>query len=182
MTKFDRQKLAGIVLYILNKTKGLDCYHVSKVICLANIPYPAKYGFRMTAGEFRALPDGPVPSVLYNRIRNGRHCGKGLKAMTDGSVSKGDCDAYYMPAAEREADSDCLSKADIEETGRPMGKNACLPYGELREKSHGEERNRAYGNPGEKVTDVLGMAKDGMAASDMPDYIKGNLSMESALL
>lgn len=30
--------------------------------------------------------------------------------------------------------------------------------------------------------DVLGMAKDGMATNDMLDYIKENLSIESALL
>ncbi len=32
MTNFDKQKLTEILLYILNKTKGLDYYHVFKVI------------------------------------------------------------------------------------------------------------------------------------------------------
>lgn len=77
---------------------------------------------------------------------------------------------------------DYLSKADIEEIDRSIEKNAYLPYGELREKSHGEEWNRAYSNSGKKVMDVLGMAKDGMATNDMLDYIKENLSIESALL
>ena len=45
MTNFDKQKLTEIVLYILNKTKGLDYYHVFKVIYFANISYLAKYGF-----------------------------------------------------------------------------------------------------------------------------------------
>lgn len=182
MTKFDKQKLTEIVLYILNKTKGLDFYHVFKVIYFANISYLAKYGFRMTTDEFCALPDGPVPSILYNCIKNDCYCDKELKAMIDGSVSKGDCDAYYMLTAKREADLDYLSKADIEEIDKSIEKNAYLPYGELREKSHGEEWNRAYSNSGKKVMDVLGMAKDGMATNDMLDYIKENLSIESALL
>lgn len=39
MTNFDKQKLTEILLYILNKTKGLDYYHVFKVIYFANISY-----------------------------------------------------------------------------------------------------------------------------------------------
>ena len=62
MTNFDKQKLTEILLYILNKTKGLDYYHVFKVIYFANISYLAKYGFPMVSDEFCALPDGPVPS------------------------------------------------------------------------------------------------------------------------
>ena len=59
MTNFDKQKLTEILLYILNKTKGLDYYHVFKVIYFANISYLAKYGFPMVSDEFCALPDGP---------------------------------------------------------------------------------------------------------------------------
>ena len=49
MTRFDKQKLTEVVLYILNKTKGLDYYHVFKIIYFANIAHLAKiwisYGF-----------------------------------------------------------------------------------------------------------------------------------------
>lgn len=182
MTKFDKQKLTEIVLYILNKTKGLDYYHVFKVIYFANISHLAKYGFRMTTDEFYALPDGPVPSILYNCIKNDCYCDKELEAMIDGSVAKGNYDAYYMLTAKRDADLDYLSKADIEEIDKSIKENAYLPYGELREKSHGGEWKRAYNNSGKKVMDVLGMAKDGMATDDMLEYIKENIFIESALL
>lgn len=181
MTKFDKQKLTEIVLYILNKTKGLDYYHVFKVIYFANVSYLAKYGLRMTTDEFYALPDGPVPSILYNCIKNDCYCDNELEAMIDESVLKGNYDAYYMLTAKRKADLDYLSKADIEEIDKSIEENAYLPYGELRAKSHGEEWNRAYNKSGKKVMDVLGMAKDGMATSDMLDYIKENLSIESVL-
>lgn len=182
MTKFDKQKLTEIVLYILNKTKGLDYYHVFKVIYFANVSYLAKYGLRMTTDEFYALPDGPVPSILYNCIKNDCYCDNELESMIDESASKGNYDAYYMLTAKRDADLDYLSKADIEELDKSIKDNAYLPYGELREKSHGEEWNRAYNKSGKRVMDILGMAKDGMATSDMLDYIKENLSIESALL
>lgn len=183
MTYFDKQKLVEIVLYILNKTKGLDYYHVFKVIYFANIAHLAKYGFRMTTDEFCALPDGPVPSVLYNCVKDDVHCDKELGAMIQDSIAKGNEDAYYMLTAKRVADMDYLSNADIEEIDKSIKENAYLPYGELRVKSHSEEWRRAYCNTkqGRKVMDVVGMAKDGMASCEMLEYIKDNLAIEAAL-
>ena len=183
MTNFDKQKLTEIVLYILNKTKGLDYYHVFKVIYFANIAHLAKYGFRMTTDEFCALPDGPVPSILYNCIKDDVPCDRELEAMIEDSAAKGNEDAYYMQTAKRAADMDYLSKAEIEEIDKAIKENAYLPYGELKAKSHGGEWHRAYYNtkPGRKIMDVIGMAKDGMASDEMLEYIKDNLAIEEAL-
>lgn len=183
MTNFDKRKLTEIVLYILNKTKGLDYYHVFKVIYFADIAHLAKYGFRMTNDEFCALPDGPVPSILYDCIKDDIHSDKELTVMIESSVAKGNDDAYYMLTARREADMDYLSDTDVEEIDKSIKENAYLPYGELRAKSHGEEWNRAFYStkPGRKVMDVIGMAKDGMANDDMLEYIRENLAIETAL-
>ena len=138
----------------MNKTKGLDYYHVFKIIYFANIAHLAKYGFPMVSDEFCALPDGPVPSILYNCIKGDAYCDKDLKHMLDNTVSKGADDAYYMLEAKRNADSDYLSKADIEALDRSITENGSLPYGELRAKSHGEEWGRAYKQAGRKVMDL----------------------------
>lgn len=135
----------------------------------------------MVSDEFCALPDGPVPSILYNCIKGDAHCDKDLKHMLDNTVSKGADDAYYMLEAKRNADSDYLSKADIEALDRSIAENGSLPYGELRAKSHGEEWGRAYKQAGRKVMDIVGMAKDAMASEDMIEYIKENLAIEAAL-
>ena len=183
MTNFDKQKLTEIVLYILNKTKGLDYYHVFKVIYFANIAHLAKYGIRMTTDDFCALPDGPVPSILYDCIKKDCHYDEELGDLIDENVAKGNDDAYYMLTAKREANMDFLSKADIEVIDQSIEENAYLPYGELREKSHGKEWERAFYNTpsGRKVMDVIGMAKDAMASDDMVEYIKENLAIETAL-
>ena len=181
MTQFDKQKLTEVILYILNKTKGLDYYHVFKIIYFANIAHLAKYGFPMVSDEFCALPDGPVPSILYNCIKGDVHCDKELKDMLEKTVAKGADDAYYMLEAKRDADLDYLSKADIEALDQSIEENRNLPYGELRAKSHGEEWSRAYNQQGRKVMDIVGMAKDAMASEDMIEYIKENLAVEAAL-
>ena len=183
MNSFDKQRLTEIVLYILNKTNGLDYYHVFKVIYFANVAHLAKYGFRMTTDDFCALPDGPVPSILYDCIKDDVHCDKELEAMIEKSVEKGNDDAYYMLTAKRQANMDYLSKVDVEEIDKSITENAYLPYGELRSKSHGTEWHRAYFNTkqGRKILDVVGMAKDGMASDEMLEYIKENLAIEEAL-
>lgn len=78
MTNFDKQKLTEILLYILNKTKVrlLPCVQGN---IFANISYLAKYGFPIVSDEFCALPDGPVPSVLYNCIKGDPQCDKSCK-------------------------------------------------------------------------------------------------------
>lgn len=182
MTNFEKRKLTEIVLYILNKTKGLDYYHVFKIIYFANIAHLAKYGFPMVSDEFCALQDGPVPSALYNCIKNDRYCDKELQAMLNDNIRQGADDAYYMLEAKREADEDYFSKADMESLNNSIAENANLSYGELRAKSHGEEWERAFNSKhGRKVMDIIGMAKDGKASDDMIEYIKDNLSIEKAL-
>lgn len=181
MTQFDKQKLTEIVLYILNKTKGLDYYHVFKIIYFANIAHLAKYGFSMVSDKFCALPDGPVPSVLYNCIKGDASCDRELRDMLEENVLKGTDDAYYMLEAKRDTDLEYLSKAEIEALDCSISENKNLSYGELRAKSHGEEWKRAYKLPGSKVMDIVGMAKDAMASDDMIEYIKENLAIEAAL-
>lgn len=105
----------------------------------------------------------------------------GLEKMLEKTVSKGTDDAYYMLEAKREANSDYLSKADIEALDCSIAENGTLPYGELRAKSHGEEWCRAYKQAGRKVMDIVGMAKDAMASEDMINYIEENLAVEAAL-
>lgn len=181
MTHFDKRKLTEVVLYILNKTKGLDYYHVFKIIYFANMAYLAKYGFSMVSDEFCALKDGPVPSILYNCIKDDAYCDKELQSILNSNIQKGTDDAYYMLEAKRAANMDYFSKADIETLDKSILENANLSYGELRAKSHGNEWKRAFAKQGCKVMDIIGIAKDGMASDDMIAYIKDNLLVEEAL-
>lgn len=181
MTHFDKQRLTEIVLYILNKTKGLDYYHVFKVIYFANMAHLAKYGLPMVCDDFCALQDGPVPSTLYNCIKGDPYCDKELQSMLDESILKGQDDAYYMLEAKRKANSSYLSRADVDVLDKSISENANLPYGVLRSKSHGEEWKRAYNQQGRKVMDVVGIAKDGMASDDMIAYIEENMMIKKAL-
>ena len=183
MTNFGKRKLIETVLYILNKTKGLDYYRIFKIIYFANIAHLAKCGLQITTDEFCALPDGPVPSNLYNSIRNDVFCDKELQEMIDRDIAKGTDDAYYMLTAKRAANLDYLSDSERVELDKAIEENAGLSYSEIREKSHGEEWKRAFYSeiPGRKVMEVLGMAKDASASDAMLEYIKEELETDYAL-
>jgi len=184
MTNFDKRKLTEMVLYILNKTNGLDYYHVFKIIYFANIAHLAKCGLRITTDEFCALPDGPVPSVLYDSIKDGVYCDKELEQLLNQAIIKGNDDAYFMWSAKRPANLDYLSESEIEELDKSITENAHLPYNTLKNKSHGAEWNRAFYSqkPGRKLMDVVGMAKDAFATDEMAEYIKEELEIEAALV
>lgn len=181
MTHFDKQKLSEIVLYILNKTNGLDYYHLFKVIYFANMEHLVKYGFPMVTDDFYALPDGPVPTALYDSIKRDTNCDSELRNLLSSSIKKGEDDAYYMLAASRKTDEDYLSKADTEVLDNSIKENAYLPYSELKAKSHGKEWERAFSQSSNKKMSIVGIAKDGRASDDMIEYIKENLMNESAL-
>lgn len=183
MHEFDKKKLVEIVLYILNKTNGLDYYHIFKIIYFANISHLAKYGISITKDDFCALPDGPVPSTLYNSIKGERFGDDYLMHILSESVAMGTDDAYYMLVAKREADTSYLSKSEIEVIDKSIKENANLPYGELRKKSHGDEWSRVYHSeqPGRKIMDIIGMARDASASEAVLEYIREQLEIEKAL-
>lgn len=181
MTHLDKQKLIEVVLYILSKTKVSDYYHIFKIIYFAHINHLAKYGVPLVTDNFYALPDGPVPSILYDCIK-GRCYDHELGSMLEASISKGtDNDDYYTLKAKRKPDESYLSQADIEVLNSSIAENAHLSYAELRKKSHGNEWERAFNQQGYKEMNILGMAKDAMASDAILEYIKETIDLETAL-
>lgn len=181
MTRYEKRKLVEVVLYILCKTGWLDYYHLFKIIYFANVKHIVKYGFPMVADKFCALKNGPVPSALYDCVKGGKYYDAELHEMLSNSIAKGTDDAYYMVSAVRTADMDYLSKADAEALDSSMAENLRLPFGDLMAKSHGKEWERASNQQGQKVMDIVGMAKDANASDDMIEYIKENLEIEKSL-
>lgn len=69
MTDYDRKKLTELVLYILDKTGGVDFYHAFKILYFAEMKHLAKWGVGIVPDEFRALKYGSVPTQLYDAVK-----------------------------------------------------------------------------------------------------------------
>ena len=69
MTSHDRKKLTELVLFILDKTGGVDFYHAFKILYFAEMKHLAKWGSGFVPDEFCALKYGPVPTQLYDAVK-----------------------------------------------------------------------------------------------------------------
>ena len=59
MAAIDNKKIVEAVLYILNVTKGLDYYHVFKVLYFAEREHLKLWGTKILADDFVAMEYGP---------------------------------------------------------------------------------------------------------------------------
>ena len=64
MNKYEQQKIIEVVLYILNKTGGIDFYHLFKIIYFAEMKHLVKWGHRILSDDLCALDYGPVPTMF----------------------------------------------------------------------------------------------------------------------
>ena len=52
MDNYEQQKIVEVVLYILNKTGGIDFYHLFKILYFAERDHLAKWGDKIISDDF----------------------------------------------------------------------------------------------------------------------------------
>lgn len=178
MTRFDKEKLIEVVLYIINTTKGLDYYHVFKILYFAQQKHLCKWGSRIVADEFVAMEYGPVPTQLYSAVRNNEHYAKELIPLFTEAIEFAGKDASNTLLAKRNTNMDYLSPADIESLNESIAENKGLSFGELVEKSH-DSAWHAASNCG--VMSVGDIARAGGANEGLVEYINEQEFIQKAL-
>lgn len=180
MTLFDRQTLIEAVLYILNATKGIDFYHMFKILYFAEQKHLVKWGTRITAEDFHAYDYGPVPFNLYGAVKAKRSeaIGAGQATLTlpnmfNDAISFAGEDAPNVLLAKRDANLDYLSESDIQCLDESIKENAHLTFNQLKEKSHDCAWREAYDNKAMKgdLMSSLSIARAAGANDDMIEYI-----------
>lgn len=182
MTDFDRKKLTELVLYILCKTGGVDFYHAFKILYFAEMKHLAKWGSGIVPDEFCALKYGPVPTNLYDAVKELGHPRMKLsKELAEVVVFAGE-DAPNVLLPKRGANINFISKSEIDALDKSIEENESLTFGQLKRKSHDtawEEANRRiYGT---NIISPISMAKVMNADDAMLEYIKEQMQIESAL-
>ena len=172
MTTLEQQKIIEVVLYVLNKTGGMDYYHLFKILYFANQRSLVEWGHLMTADKFCALPHGPVPTELYDAIKGN---GRVLPQLKESIFIE---DYYLLP--KREADPDYLSPYDIEVLDDAIAQYGKMSFTELKKTSHTQCWEAARKKPGSHVIDVADMARDGGASEDVVKYIHEMVEWDEA--
>ncbi len=182
MKDFDSKKLTELFLYILDKTGGVDFYHTFKILYFAEMKHLAKWGSGIVPDEFCALRYGPVPTNLYEAIKELNQPKMTLSSELSEVVQFAGEDASNVLLPKRGANVKCFSKSEIEALNQSIEENKSLTFGQLMRKSHDEaweEANRRVN--GSNVISPLSMAKVLNADEVMLEYIEEQIKIEVAL-
>jgi uncharacterized phage-associated protein len=182
MTNFDSKKLTELVLYILCETGGVDFYHAFKILYFAEMLHLAKWGSGIVPDQFCALKFGPVPTKLYNAVKELGNPQMALSEELSKAVKFAGEDAPNVLLANRKANLDFISKSEIEALNQSINENSSLTFGQLKRKSHDaawDEANRKVN--GTNIISPISMAKVLNADQSMLEYIEEQLQIESAL-
>ena len=182
MTNYDSKKLIELVLFILGKTGGVDFYHAFKILYFAEMKHLAKWGSGIVPDEFCALKYGPVPTRLYDAVKELNNPRMILSEELSEVIQLAGEDAPNILLPKREADLKFLSKSEIEALDQSIEENKSLTFGQLMKKSHDEawdEANRRAN--GTNIISPISMAKVLHADDAMLEYIEEQMQIESIL-
>lgn len=182
MTKYEQNKLVQVALYILEKTGGIDFYHLFKILYFAELKHLAKWGSRITADSFYALDYGPAPSLLYDSVKKIEHPQTSLQELLSDKVMLAGKDAPNVLLPKESVNMDYLSKSDVEALDASIAENASLTFGQLKTKSHDSAWHEAYHpNHSHNAMSTLSMAKAAGADEDTQEYLREQMELENAL-
>lgn len=180
MTSSDLKSLKEMVIYILNETKGLDYYHVFKILYFAEMEHLAAWGTRMIQDDFHALPHGPAPTQLYDAVKQLSTPKSKLAVLLSESVEFAGADAPYVLLANREADMSRISSACKEALDKSIEENATLSFHTLKRKSHDKAWQAAYNNSDKRMSSTAIAKEKGIDECTLA-YLKEQLEIQAAL-
>lgn len=164
--KFDKNKAITAILYITKELNGVDLHKISKILFYADQKHLTKYGRPIIGDNYIAMPNGPVPSEIYNSINAVRYNNCFSPDILE--LNKYITVNGYNIEAKEKPDIDEFSDSDIECLNKSIKENKDLNFDQLTEKSHGEAYLSATLNGKINLEEI---AKEGGANNAMLNYI-----------
>lgn len=160
--QFDEMKGVEALTHIASCWPGITAFYAAKVLFFAEKSHLNRYARPIVADTFIAMPNGPVPSTLYDFIK-GRleHAGDPEAVLAALSI---DHDRWPRITARREANPDVLSPSDVECLDEAMAFCRTKSFGALSTLTH---RERAWSDaPANGPMDYEAMIDVGNASRD----------------
>jgi len=155
------------IVYIANRfqNRTVDLHKLSKVFYFAEKKHLVKYGSKLIDDEFIAMPNGPVPSAIYDLLR-------GLKSSPDSypiELKNAFSFNSYLLTSLINPDLDWLSESEIKCIEEAIEEIGYLNFSDLSDKSHDSAwKASSYSMKTENI------AKAGGANEEMLAYIRNS--------
>ncbi len=110
--QFDERKGVEALTYIASKWPAITAFFAAKVLFFAEKSHLNRYARPIVADTFIAMPNGPVPSTLYDFIKGRLDQAGDPEAIAAALDIEGT--PYHKISARRQADASVLSSTDVE--------------------------------------------------------------------
>jgi hypothetical protein len=134
-------KALEVILWLADRKKGIDVYHIVKAAFYADKFHIAKYGRPVVGDVYRAAWSGPLPQIIYGLLRHEpiEILALGTNGVLPFKVESGSFRVY----PDRTANAKRLSTSDVEALQYGLAETADASFEELYQKTH---RDPAYRN------------------------------------
>lgn len=167
------QALIEIVLYIINKTGGIDYLRLFIILYFGNQRNLLEWGFPMIDDKFYAFPHGPAPIELHKAI-------KGDKTVLSGLKDSVYISQYYL-LPKRQANTDYLSISDMEILKDCITKYGSMSFAELETVSRPNCWKVARETPERPFIEAADIARDGGANERLIEYINEMIEFDELM-
>lgn len=183
MREWDIQKIKAVILYLLNNIpeSSCDAYRIVKTAYYAQQYHFVRYATRLYMDNIKALPFGPVPSLIYDVLKAARGESTPYRFWDDRLIARLIAPIRYENEwfhTEEQPDMDCLSASNIECLNAAIALVPEMSFGEIMDKTHGDEWNRAFHSVGDHQMDNIAIAKEGGAEEGVLEYLEETLENE----
>ena len=139
---FDPNKALEVILYIANRSKIHDVFHVCKIPYFADIDHLNEFG-RLIAGDtFYALEEGPISSGIYDIVKFVR--GDGTRPFPNKFKLAFSVDPKtHNVSPSRDADLDQFSDSEIECLDNCIREYGHLTFAQLWDRGHEDQNWKA---------------------------------------
>jgi uncharacterized phage-associated protein len=182
----DILKMKAAFLYVVSAFEGVDILRAFKILYFANKEHLALYGRPIIEDEFCALPNGPVPSKIYDAVKLAQ--GKSrvfqteeIRELANSISTGGDDDLDYVIYGKQAPDMDELSKSDVVCLNKSIEENKDLSFKQLSDKSHDYAWDKAWKQQPASKMDILDIARAAGVSDEMSEYIKEQSEINAIL-
>ena len=140
--KINYEKCIQGMQFLANKKPGITQYYVGKVFFFADREHLLDWGRPISGDRYVAMEHGPVPSGIYNLVKNDSGMpDELLDLMRDRILFENEHNKIHLFSNDEKLDFSALSGTDMEYLADSLATYGNMSFGKLREISH---RDAAY--------------------------------------